>query len=783
MAFRATRLDDGTALAYLRDVTERHLAADALAASEARFRSYVEMAPDGVIVVSPEGRFLDWNPATTAMLGRSDEQIRSLQALEAFVPDDRERVAADIERLFGGEVVEGEYRLLRADGVVSWALIRASRLSDGTGLAYVRDITARRHIEEAVHESEARLKGIIDSAMDGIVSIDEEQRIVVLNPAAERMFGTHLGEVRGQPVAVLLPEEKREGHTRQVEAFARGVILRRQIVAQTQVFGRRASGELFPIEASISQVRIGERKPFTAVIRDISGRLKAQEALRESDERFRQLADNVREVFWLSDLATDVVIYVSPAYETVWGRPCASLYATPTDWAEAIHPEDRARVLAARGRQALGTYDEVYRILRPDGSVRWIRDQAVPVRDPDGRVIRIAGVAEDVTERRELESQLRQTQKMESIGLLAGGVAHDFNNLLTVIGGNTELLLADLPPNGEPHGLAAEIQAAGERAASLTRQLLAFSRQQVLEPQVLDLNAVVTDTEKMLRRLVGEDIVLTTHLATGNARVNLDPGHLAQVIMNLAVNARDAMPRGGRLVISTSAVERSAAYAERHPKVKPGRYVVLSVADTGSGMTAEVRERVFEPFFTTKSAGRGTGLGLAVVHGIVEQSGGHLELDSEVGVGSTFRLCFPAVIESIAARIDGQAESGTRGTETILMVEDEETVRRLGERVLKSYGYRVLTAVDGRHALEVLAATRLPIDILVTDVVMPNMDGRELSDRLRTQQPTLKVLYTSGYTDDAVIRHGVDHAEVAFLQKPYTPLVLVRKVRDLLDRS
>ena len=372
---------------------------------------------------------------------------------------------------------------------------------------------------------------------------------------------------------------------------------------------------------------------------------------------------------------------------------------------------------------------------------------------------------------------------MEAIGQLAGGVAHDFNNLLTIISGYSEILLSMLPAGNALRPSVEAISEAGERAASLTRQLLAFSRQAVLEPRVLDLNDVVLQTEKMLGRLIGEDILLTTQLDSAIPRVKLDPGHLSQVLMNLAVNARDAMPRGGKLTISTTIGYLDQRFACTHPEVEPGPYVILTVSDTGHGMKADVKAHVFEPFFTTKGLGKGTGLGLAVIHGIVKQSKGHIEIDSEVGVGTAVRIFFPAVQDQPSLGKDPNPDKKPQGTETILFVEDEDSIRAFALLVLRSHGYQVLEASDGREALEVVGRHQGPIDLLATDLVMPNLSGRDLAERLQPRFPHLKVLYMSGYTDDAVVRHGLAEEEVAFLEKPYTPLSLAQKVRQVLDQK
>ena len=511
-----------------------------------------------------------------------------------------------------------------------------------------------------------------------------------------------------------------------------------------------------------------------------AARQSAEGDLRAAEERLRQVVESIREVFWLRDARDGSFQYVSPAYESVWGRGAARLIADPAEWLDAVHPEDAERAAEVGSRALSGeSYDLEYRIVRPDGATRWVRELGFPVRDAAGEVVRLSGVAEDVTERRVLAEQLQQTQRLESIGLLAGGVAHDFNNLLTVISGNVEMLLLELEGRPELVTLAAEIQHAGERAGSLTRQLLAFSRREVLEPRVLDLDAVVVDTEKMLRRLLGEDIVLDTHLGSSGCFLRADPGHLVQVLMNLAVNARDAMPRGGRLAISTAVVSRQDGDRGALARLPEGRYVELTVTDSGCGMTDEVRAHAFEPFFTTKGAGRGTGLGLAVVHGIVRQSGGDAEIESTLGEGTSFRLWFPVCAGAALERPNFATQA--RGREQVLLVEDDEGVRRFAWRGLEALGYGVTTAVGSATALEVFDSSHKRFDILVTDVVMPGLDGRELADAARARWPWIRVLYTSGYTDDAVVRRGVLHREVPFLQKPYTATALARKIREVLD--
>jgi PAS domain S-box-containing protein len=417
---------------------------------------------------------------------------------------------------------------------------------------------------------------------------------------------------------------------------------------------------------------------------------------------------------------------------------------------------------------------------RKDGSLLEVAGSSSAI-EFHGRRARLV-VATDISDRRALEAQLLQAQKMEAVGRLAGGVAHDFNNVLGVITGYSELLLRTL---GEAHPgskRVGEIQKAAQRAAGLTRQLLAFSRQQVLQPRVLDLNAVVAEVEKMLRRLIGEDIHLLATPGAGLGYIRADPGQIEQVLMNLAVNARDAMPKGGGLILETANVVLDEAYASAHPEIRAGRFVMLSVTDTGEGMDAATQARAFEPFFTTKSAGKGTGLGLATVFGIVQQSGGSVSVDSELGVGTTCRIYFPRVEEAPSRPFPGAPDAPPpRGTETVLVVEDEETLREMIREILESAGYTVLESSDPDEALFKISTLDAPVRLLLTDVVMPGLSGPELAQSVRIARPGIQVLFMSGYTDEAMGLHGVLGAGTNFIQKPFTPEGLLRKVRDAID--
>jgi PAS domain S-box-containing protein len=509
----------------------------------------------------------------------------------------------------------------------------------------------------------------------------------------------------------------------------------------------------------------------------------SEQRLLESEERLREITDNLPLVLWMSSGDGSRNLYINRAYESIWERPREALKANPRDWLAPVHAEDRETVLGLMAKLHTGEPVSIgYRLVRRNGDIRFIEDHAVPMLDETGNVRRIVGFAEDVTERKLLEAQLRQAQKLEAVGQLAGGVAHDFNNLLTIITGYSEILLATSMDAEQQRDCLREIHRAGERAGSLTRQLLAFSRKQILQPVVLNLNVLVHDMEKMLRRLIGEDIDLASSLDPGLGRVKADPGQLEQVILNLVVNARDAMPAGGHLTIETRNVELDGDYAHSHAEVQPGNYVLLAVTDTGIGMDETTRARIFEPFFTTKEVGKGTGLGLATVHGIVKQSGGSIEVYSEPGRGSTFKIYLPRLDEVPPPGHAGPALMPC-GSETILVAEDDEAVRGIVRVTLESLGYTVLSARHGAEAVQICRAYQGAIDLLMTDVVMPRMSGRQLADLIAHLRPSIKTLYVSGYTDDAVVRHGVLEADMAFMQKPFTPAALSRKLREVLESA
>ncbi len=526
------------------------------------------------------------------------------------------------------------------------------------------------------------------------------------------------------------------------------------------------------------ELKIGKSSEDLAQSEDL--RIAAQELA----HRFRNLVEDLNAGIWEMEVPSLKITFVSHEMEAILGFPMERWLQEADFWVRHVHPEDREHV-SERCRKAIAErrdYSFRYRAIAASGKTIWIQDIVRVVRDETGRIRQLRGVMVDVTEHQQLEEEFRQSQKMEAVGRLAGGVAHDFNNLLTIISGYAQLAQDFLAPDHLLRPYIDEILKAGDRASALVRRLLAFTRRQSMEPQILDLNSVIKGTEKMLRRLIGEDIEVETVLPADLGTVRSDPAQLEQVLINLSVNARDAMPNGGKLLIETGNVELDESYAQIHAAVTPGLYVMLAVSDTGLGMDAHTRAHMFEPFFTTKEKGKGTGLGLATVYGIIKQSGGNIWVYSEPGMGTTFKIYLPRVVAAVEAPPPMLIRtSQPHGSETILLVEDEDGIRSLVLGILRGRGYTVLEAGRPMEALEISKKFEGHIHLLFTDVVMPQMSGREVAAKISAARPHTKVLYMSGYTDHAIAHHGVLNPGVPFLQKPFTPDALTQKVREVLD--
>jgi PAS domain S-box-containing protein len=656
---------------------------------------------------------------------------------------------------------------------------------------------AKHRMERRLREHEQWLATILRSIGDAVIATDARGRVLLVNPLAESLTGWRQDDARGRELNEVYPTVQGEARAARANPALQALQAQRSILRSEPAFLLTRTGLEVPIEDSTSLIRdeAGKVAGTVVVFRDISERRQTEAALRASQATEARLTEMQAAV--LNALPAHIALLdeegVILAANEAWRQFRASdaLHGAAFEVegnylaaCEAIAGERAAEAAAAaRGiRAVIAGLEPEFALeyaCHAGSEALWFRLLVAPWRSGEfeGAVVMYV----NVTERKRLEEQLVQAQKMEAVGRLAGGVAHDFNNLLTAILGYSEFALAAVGEDRPLRHDLEEIHAAAERAASLTRQLLTFSRKQVLVPRVIDLNAVLSESEKMLRRLVGDAIELTLSLDPALGRIKADPGQVLQVILNLVVNARDAMTQGGKLLIRTASVPLDEAFARTRVDVRPGPYVLLAVSDTGVGMDESILAHLFEPFFTTKEVGKGTGLGLATVFGVVKQSGGLIEVESQPGKGTTVLVYLPRA-EEVGPPAAAEAPAGSlRGTETILLVEDEAMVRTLVRTILQTHGYAVLEARNAEQALRVSGEYRGPIHLLLTDVLMPGMGGRDLAERLTAGRSGLKVLYMSGHTESDAIRRGIVGGEMAFLQKPFRPQVLARKVREVLD--
>jgi len=777
----------------VRDVTERVRAEQALRQEQDKLTRIVSTAP-GVVCsfrVSPGTITFSYaSPAIRTIFGVEPKALeRDASIIFPLIhPDDVEPTQASMRASRDAmQAWRHEFRVNHPERGETWVEAHAVPTPDGDGVlwfGFLTDVTARKKAELALQRNETLLTQAGHMAHLGAWDIEQcdpahpGSGVLSWSDEVYRIFGYEPGTV-----AVTNDFFFAHVHPDDREAVTRAMRHALENHVPYHIEHRLLRADLQErIVAEHAQIIFdtqGRPAQIIGAVQDITDRRRAEENLRLRDRALHSVSQGI--LICDADASDQPILYANPGFERitgysaqeVLGRNCRFLQGPKTD-----------RLTIDRMRESIREQrDCSVEIVnyRKDGTAFVNALHIAPVTNDAGQLTHFVGVLTDVTERRRLEEQFQQSQKMEAVGQLAGGVAHDFNNLLTIISGYSEMLLSRMGPSDPTRASVMAIAEAGERAAALTRQLLAFSRRSVLEPKVLNLNDVVRETEKMLRRLIGEDILLTTVLDSRLLRVKVDPGQLSQVLMNLAVNARDAMPKGGKLTIVTENLVLDPGPVQSRRDVSYGKFVLLSMSDTGQGIPSEIRARIFEPFFTTKGTSGGTGLGLAVVHGIVKQSGGYIELLSEIGQGTTFNIYLPAVEEASIAPHFVVPTDNLRGRETILLVEDEEAVRGLATLAFQSHGYHVLVAQEGMEALRIVDAHRGKIDLLVTDVVMPGLGGGDLAKLLKKRLPDLKILYSSGYTDDSVLRHGILQSEVAFLQKPYTPFGLLRKAREMLD--
>jgi PAS domain S-box-containing protein len=758
--------------------------------SEERLRQCCDAIAAGIVVQDVQGKITFANRAACEILGLEPDRLLGSTCCDPVWQAIREdgspfpgREHPPMVALATGRPVRKAVIGLYAQQPerLRWILVDSEPVAagdSGTPAEVVTtfvDITEWKRSREALSDSERRFRGLVEATSDWVWEVDENLRYTYVSPKVQDLLGYRPEELLGRSPFVLMPPAEAV----RVQALITDLVKSHRPLTAVENVCVHKEGRLVVLETSGRPIfdTDGVFRGYRGIDRDIAGRKQAEEALRRSEAFIRMVTDLVPARIAYLD-TEQRYRFVNKRYEEWFGVPKEQILGKHVS--ELLGAALYERILPYVQRVLAG--EEVAYDLAVDagnGRQRYLRVVYVPHPDEDGRVAGFYASLEDTTEQKRLEEQLRQSQKMEAVGKLAGGIAHDFNNLLTVIAGYSRLVRGQLGPEHPLAESVAEIERAGERAAALTRQLLAFSRKQVLQPRILDLNSVVAGMDALLRRLIGEHIELQMTLDPGLGQVRADPGQIEQVVLNLAVNARDAMAEGGRLTIETKNAGFDKAKARQHPGLEPGYYAMLAISDTGQGMDAETRNHLFEPFFTTKALGRGTGLGLSTIYGIVKQSGGHIWVHSEPGQGTTFRIYLPRIEARPEPGRSSRAVAGPAlGTETILLVEDETAVRKLFRAALASRGYTVLEAADGEDAILVAEQYPGPIQLLVTDVMMPRMGGPELACRLASLRPETKTLYVSGYASSAP-EACVPGA--AFLQKPFTPDALALAVGQLLD--
>jgi PAS domain S-box-containing protein len=717
-----------------------------------------------------------WSPELRRMYGWDVDEPATLPKIISHVPpDDIGRVIMAVKAAHdpsGEGLFDIEHRIVDRAGTLRWVLTRSQTyFEDVAGarrpsrtIGAVQDVSERKATEERLRILDA----VLSSSGQATAITDASGTVTFANAAVHRLWGYANEALIGR----CLFDSWRLDHDL-------AMLLERAQSGQVQTFempAARVDGSPFRLGVTAEAVR-GPEGALTQILfsfADVTERHRAQEALRLKDQAIASSLTGVA----LAD-ASGLIVYVNRELVRLWGCATDAELLGKSLWV-LLEPFGAAPVAEVVGRRAAFRGELTGK--RADGAALALDVAVHALLDAQGEPINIVASMADVTERKRLEAQLMHAQKIESIGRLAGGVAHDFNNLLTVISGGMELSLIDLPAGHRSRGPLLDAVNAAQSAAALTRQLLAFSRKEVIAPKVLDLNEVVRRVGKMIPRLIGEDIALSTICAVNLAPIRFDPTQVEQIIINLAVNARDAMIAGGRLTIETSNVRLDAEYAVHHVDVRPGDYVLLAVSDDGAGMSEEVRSHLFEPFFTTKDAGKGTGLGLAMVYGAVQQNGGRIEVYSELGRGTTFKIYLPAQTGDQDALPQASSVHGTRAT-CILLVEDDARVRAFAEHVLVRLGHTVHTFANGEAAVAALSSLQPTPELLITDVVMPGMNGRVLSERVAAALPTVRALFTSGYTQNVIVSQGVLHDGIEFLAKPYSVEQLARRIAQLMDKS
>ena len=634
-------------------------------------------------------------------------------------------------------------------------------------------------------------RAILEAIPDAVAAVNQQGVIVQVNSQTENMFGYTRDELIGQRVEMLVPERSRPQHHQHRAHFHQQPKIRR-MGAGLDLYGRRKDGSEFPVEISLSPITTADGVVVLSAIRDISDQKRIQEELRRVNaeldrQRTRELRDSQNRLALIVDSSQDAIIgkdldgiitHWNKGAEHMYGYPAEEMIGKPiTILCPKDRPDEIPAILDRIRRGERVEYFESVRVTK-DGRRLDVSLSVSPILDPEGTVVGASAIARNITSQKKVEDQLRQSQKMEAVGRLAGGVAHDFNNVLGIVTACTELLQGRVDANDVEY--LENIREASKRGSALTRQLLAFSRKQNVQTQVLDLNERLREVSKLLRPLMGDDVEIVLFSHASSTIIEADPGQIDQIVMNLAVNSRDAMPRGGKLILESTVADFDEGFVRDHPGMSPGRYVMLAISDNGVGMDEATRSRIFEPFFTTKDTGKGTGLGLSTVYGIVKQAGGHIWVYSEPGHGTTFKIYLPSADSKLGRGAERRDEAlpVRRAGVTILLAEDDAIMRRLTRKMLEDHGYTVIEAADGDSALSLIASTKTTIDLLLTDVVMKGVNGPELAMRLTNSDPSMKIVYMSGYTGELANHHGLNGNRL--LEKPFTRMALLRALDEAL---
>jgi two-component system cell cycle sensor histidine kinase/response regulator CckA len=770
--------------------TDRRRAEDTLRESEEKFRQLADNITDVFWITSADFKTVHYvSPGYEATWGHSTESLYgdAHEWFKAILPEDRERVSAIFRGLMENvPKVSVEYRITRPDSTVRWIHNRGFQVRDAAGhlvrlTGIASDITESKQIEEALRRQQTELRVLFDLTPALICFKDTHNRILRVNQRLAETLGRSVEEIEGRPVLEIDPQGANQFFTDDLEVIRSGAP--KLGIIETI---RDREGQAIWVQTDKVPVSDKDGKVIGIVVmcQDVTKRKSAEETLRLLNSAVLQSRESILITDAELDLPGPQIVFVNPAFTKMTGYTAEDVLGKTPRILQGPRTDETVMKRLRRDLEQGETFQGEAINYRKDGTEFTIEWQAAPIRDEGGTITHFLALQRDVTSRKRFESQMFQSQKMETVGRLAGGIAHEFNSIMTAIIGQSELLIGDLPPGSALAESATEISKAAGRAALLTRQLLAYGRRQFLQPETINLNRLITNMEGVLQHLMGGGVKTQIVCGPGLHAVKADGGQIEQVIIIMAMNARDAMPNGGILTLETSNVSFEQEFVGRYPELLPGDYVLLAITDTGLGMSPEAKARVFEPFFSTKEVGQGTGLGLSTCYGIVKQSGGHISVYSEPARGATFKVYLPQVGRQTDIPLQPHDLPGLpRGTETVLLVEDDPALREMAATLLRRLGYLVLTASNGVEALSLKQQRNVGhIDLLFTDLVMPHMSGKELSERMRASYPHTRILFTSAYTETAIIHHGVFDKGSAHLQKPFTPSALAHKLREVLDQ-